>query len=172
MNPLVIFGLVPMLAAPAPDAAPSPQVVINEISAAGAEWVEIHNAGDEPADLSRWMLVDAAPDGRARTAGARRFPRGAVISGHGYLLVLAKQGKKTRDGRQSQCLGAGTPDCYHVRWGISRERGETVRLLDGDGRLRSEVQLPPHAVTKGQTWSRRSDATFAASSPSAGAANP
>jgi hypothetical protein len=67
------------------------QVSLNEVLPApkdvfDAEWIEIANDGDMPADLAGWQIDDAA-DGGAPLA----LPPGSVVAPHGLLVVTVSR---------------------------------------------------------------------------------
>ena len=68
--------------APAAPAHETGEVVINELmynaAGDGADWLELHNPGPAPVDLSGWQLVDAV---------AHTFPEGTLLAAGGYLVV-------------------------------------------------------------------------------------
>lgn len=68
-------------AADGADTTGSPNVVVNEISAGGEDWVELFNAGDAPADIGGWVLRDGDPTHVYTFAGGTILPSGVF-----YLL--------------------------------------------------------------------------------------
>jgi hypothetical protein len=167
---LVVLGATPSPAAEA-------TVVINEIHAAGIDWVELFNPGQLPADLSEWRLADTASDGSARLAAALRFPRGTTLQSGGYLLAVTERGNKKRKKDQPQverlCGSKGTTRCFRMSWGISKNRGDTLRLVAPDGSVTNEASYPGGSMSKDKTWARQPDGSgpFAPSDPTPGQPN-
>lgn len=85
------------------------------------DWIELHNDGEEPADLSGWHLTD---DARNRTKWT--FPEGFVIPSGGYRIVFASG----RDGRDVN-------GNVHTNFSLSAE-GEYLGLFRDDLSLVSE----------------------------------
>ncbi len=73
-----------------------PDVVINEINTnlPGGDWVELHNRGATPADVSGWKVYD---DGGAAHANAFTFSNGTTIPAGGVLLVTPAFGLSAND---------------------------------------------------------------------------
>jgi hypothetical protein len=98
---------------------PLPEVRINEIMAVNhaavphggtfPDWIELHNAGDSPVDLTGWSFTDSA--------NPRRFvfPSGITIAAQGYLVVWCDS-------------DSGLPG-LNTGFGLNRA-GETVALYD------------------------------------------
>jgi PKD repeat protein/spore coat protein CotH len=108
---------------------PPPGVVINEIMYhpaepnAYAEFVELHNAGAVPVDLSSWRF----------TRGVLfTFSEGTVIPGNGYLLLCRDASSFTA------VYGAGLPVAGQYAHGLSNS-GEGLLLADSSGRTMQEV---------------------------------
>lgn len=100
---------------------------INEIFCAGKgfDWVEIHNAGGEAADLSGYGLSDTLHRPRKW-----QFPQGTVVKPGGYLVVYL-----TGDGGKSGIEG----NRYYADFALSG--GETAVLAEADGRRVDSVRL-------------------------------
>jgi len=61
-----------------------PLLVINEIVAdevSGSDWVELYNAGDQPADLTGWTMTDSDP------THVFAFPANTVLAPDTYLTL-------------------------------------------------------------------------------------
>lgn len=88
----------------------------------GLEWIELHNQQAVDMDLSRWKL---------RGGVDLEFPAGTVISGGGYLVVAAAP---------AALLAAGVFTGAVGPWlGQLDNGGESLRLVDNDGRLMDEL---------------------------------
>ncbi len=150
----------------------SANLVINEISAAGDEWVELYNAGTAPFDLSFLRVADSESDGGPRASRAMRFPAGTMLSPGQYVLVLANQ-SDAGVGPQTRCLDGGPSTCFHATWSISASRGETVWVLSSTGDVTLQELYPMNAAADGQTWGRLPNGTgaFAVNRPTPGALN-
>ncbi|MCS7090320.1 MAG: lamin tail domain-containing protein [Limisphaera sp.] len=111
-RPSAAFGGSPGGPDPAP--LPFPAVVINEVLTHTdpplADWVELHNAGLTPADISGWFLSDQRKEPRKYV-----FPHGTVIPPLGYLVVDAS------------AFGVG-PNAFNLS-----SLGEEVWLFAADG---------------------------------------
>ncbi len=155
--------------------AAEPAVVINEIHAAGVDWVELYNPGQLPADLSEWRLADTAADGSPRLAAALCFPRGTALPPSGYLLAVTERGNKKRKKDQPKVdrLCANKALCFRMSWGVSKKSGDTLRLVAPDGTITNEASYPGGDVPKGKTWARQPDGSgpFAPSDPTPGKPN-
>ena len=111
-----------------PTSSPGPAVVINEINYNSSndfspgDWVELHNHGANPVDLSGWMLKD---EDDAHTFA---LPDGVVLDSQEYTVLC-------RDTTAFASLfpEAGT-HIGNLDFGLSRD-GELVRLLDPRGLL-------------------------------------
>lgn len=107
---------------------------INEIlsSGEGADWVEIHNAGKEAADLSGMGLSDNPAKPRKW-----QFPEGARLRAGGYIVVALKGSEPAWEGKDGD-KPAFTPD-YTADFALSD--GETVCLSTAEGKLLDRVKL-------------------------------
>ena len=106
----------------------SAQVVINEIhyepedKTAAEEFIELHNAAEEPVDLSGWYFSNGV---------FFRFPDGTVLSGGGYLVVAEDPVVLARNLSVQNALGP---------WeGRLDNNGETLTLRDASGSRVDEV---------------------------------
>ncbi len=125
-----LYGITP--AAANDPSVPSLSVVINEFLAQNTtgitdpadgdfdDWIELHNVGTAPADLSGYFLTDNLTN---RTASI--LPPGTVIPAGGFLLVWA-------DGETGQT--DVTNRQFHAGFSLSRN-GEQVGLFAPDGSL-------------------------------------
>ena len=153
------------------------QVVINEIAAKGADWIEIANSGDEAFDLGDHGLcgdVDPTKGSECDLSSIVRFPKGTTLPAGGYLLIVGDQDAAAGVGPHVTCLPSGGPTtCFYASWKVSSSNGETVHLVDAEDTPLDEVPYPPDAVPEGQTWGRVPDRSggFAANDPTPGAAN-
>jgi hypothetical protein len=146
-------------------------VVINEISASGDDWVEITNVGAAPFDLGGLAVADADM-GVPKVAEAVRFPAGTTLGVGEFLLILGQQ-MTAPPGPQTTCLAGGPDTCYYATWGISASNGERLYVLSADDQVLAIADYPPNAVPIGQTWGRLPDGSgdFAPNAPTPGAAN-
>ncbi len=121
-------------------------VVLNEVMADNAsavsnagtypDWVELHNRGSNPMDVSNWSLTDSS--------NPRKFvfPGGTVIPAGGYLVVW--------------CDSATNLPGLHTGFALDRD-GETVSLFDaGTNRVDAVtfgVQLTDYSIGRiGEQW--------------------
>ncbi len=104
-------------------------VVINEIhfqpndKTVPEEFIEIHNRGAEPADLSAWFFSDAI---------RYVFPEGTVLPPGGYLIVAEDPNVVQETLRAQHVVG-----CYQGR--LANE-GELVRLRNAHGTVVDTVE--------------------------------
>ncbi|MFM8877621.1 MAG: lamin tail domain-containing protein, partial [Verrucomicrobiota bacterium] len=90
------------------------------------DWIELHNAGSQPADLSGYFMTDSLAD---RTAF--QMPPGTVVPAGGFLLLWA-------DGQPSQSV----PEKGIVHLGFSLARGgEEIGLFAPDRSLVDSVSF-------------------------------
>jgi hypothetical protein len=85
-----------------------------------SDWIEIHNRGDEPADLTGWSLTDDAS-----TLGKWMFPA-TSIPADGRLIVFASDKNRVSTGGQ-----------LHTNFGISGD-GEYLALVSNTGTIVSQ----------------------------------
>jgi len=104
------------------------QVVLNEIVADnphGADWIELHNAGENAVSLSGWALTDSDPEHLESLPATLSIPSG----GH---VVLVK----------------GTDFAF----GIGKE--DTVKLIGAGGLVADETTWLDGEVIEGTSWGR------------------
>lgn len=95
-------------------------VVINEVSSTDDDPIELYNPGEDPVDLSGWVLTDENDE---PALGAYTFPADTVLDGGAYH-VLRKQ--------LDHLFGLGSAD--------------SVRLRDTEGLLVDAVSWPKEAA--------------------------
>lgn len=158
--------------ASAPDAEAMGTLVVNELRAAGDEWVELYNAGTRAVDLSNAQVADTDPDGGPRVSRAMRFGAGTMLAPGQYVLVVANQ-SDAGAGPQVRCLDGGPSTCFHAEWSLSASRGESVYVLAADGGTIAEGNYPANAAPDGGTWGRlpNGSGSFTVTRPTPGAAN-
>jgi hypothetical protein len=147
--------------------------VINEVSATGAEWVELFNAGSAPMDLGGYAVADADDEGGPRLDRAMRFPDGTQLDVAAYILVVGKF-DSPGEGPQTECLEEGGPEtCFQVSWGISAANGDHLYLLSPEDAIEDDAEYPPAAAGEGETWGRMPNGTggFTRTQPTPGGAN-
>lgn len=111
-----------------PDASLAARVVLSEVACHGDDFVELHNEGSSPANLSAWRISDGPGNGHTYT-----FPAGTTLASGGYLVVYEASG------------GAGLP------FGLSCGADELV-LQNEAGDEMDRVMLP--LVMDGYSHSR------------------
>ncbi|HUF63051.1 MAG TPA: lamin tail domain-containing protein [Verrucomicrobiales bacterium] len=113
------------------------------------EFIEFHNSGSEPVDLSGWAL----------TSGVRfRFPEGSVLEGGGYL-VLAED-KAAYDQKFGSIFSGGIVAFASWEDGVLANDGERIVLEDAEGRVVDEVDFRlgfPWPVAPGDNTGRSAE---------------
>ncbi|MEM7385997.1 MAG: lamin tail domain-containing protein, partial [Verrucomicrobiota bacterium] len=87
-----------------------------------SDWVELHNPGDDPVDLSGWQLADAS--GQTLT-----FPAGVAIPAGGFFLILATDTPER------------SPLYFHAPFQLDQE-GETLVLKNDRGEEVDTLTFP------------------------------
>ena len=135
-------------------ATPSPDnLAVNEISAAGSEWLELYHWGGGELDLARYGLTDSDEDtGLPRTDKALRFPAGTILASGGFLLVLmgkkdATPGPYTKDA----CLPGVDSGCLYATFSISEARGEAVHLIAPGNEALLDVNFPANLAAPAES---------------------
>jgi hypothetical protein len=127
-------------------------IIINEImSSIDPDWMELYNTSAEAVDVSDYAVSDPGAE--------FLLPAGTTIAGNDYLILWCDKG----NGVQA--------DGIHTNFKISSTSGELIRLLDNEGNLVDEIDVPPMAP--GVAWARVSDGAdvWDNLTPSLGAAN-
>ncbi len=106
------------------------------------DWIELHNAGTEPADISGWGLTDSISTPREYT-----FPDGTIIPAGGYLVVWA-------DNENNQ----ERPGQYHATFGLSAN-GDEINLFSPAQVLLDRVDFNTTRQTNDVSHGRFPDAS-------------
>ncbi len=125
----------------------SAPVVINEInfSLEGInDWVELHNPGTTPYDISGWTMTDDNP------THVFEFPEGTEVAANGYLVVCRDQLNFW------QFYPSTIPTVGDIDFGLSGN-GDCVRLISAEGVTADEVCYEP-----GAPWPQIPEVTGAA----------
>jgi hypothetical protein len=137
------------LGGPAP-----PNVVVNEVVAraadAGPDWIELYNAGEEPADLAGWTLRDE------NDSASLVLPAGTTV-GPGAFLLLEGPGGTTEP-----------------TFGFGLGAADAVRLFDAGGVVVDRTSWSSGQAPEGTSWGRYPDGSGAFRTlalPTPGAAN-
>lgn len=146
-------------------------VVINEVSASGDDYVELYNAGTAAFDLGGFGVCDTDGD-MPKIAEATRFEAGTMLAPGAFLVIVADL-DTAEPGPQTECLAGAVASCYHATWGISAGDGENIYLLDEADAIVGQEAYAPDAVPAGQTIGRIPDGEGALvpNAPTPGAAN-
>ena len=143
------FGEAPPASADEAEGGAQPGLVINEVAASGEplDWFELHNASDEPIDLSGFLFADDLMDAGKRTA----FHAGMVISPGSHVQIeLDKDGWPgfALGGDEELGIWSGDGELVDsVDWeeGQAGEGGSFARVPDGLGEFRSVDSPTPNA---------------------------
>jgi len=101
-----------------------------------SDWLEIHNPGSAPVDLTDWSLEDSSD--------TWTFPEGASIGPGGYLVLFASNGRETVASPADPYLD---PAGYmHTNFKLSGS-GEYLGLLDNTGTVVHEYDEYPEQTT-------------------------
>jgi hypothetical protein len=148
-------------------------LVINEISAAGADWVEIANASASTIDLGDYAVCDSDANGGCKVAEAVRFPKGTLLATKERAILVGNKDADAGVGPGTDCIQGGPSTCFYATWKVSAKNGESLFVLDANDQVIGEAKYPANAVPDGQTWGRLPDFTgdFAANAPTPGAPN-
>lgn len=110
-------------------------IVINEVSTAGEDWITLHNNLDNAVDLNGFIFTD----------GDNRFvfPKYSTIQPGGEIrLASSKDGGKANE----------KVDHYWGDWGLSQD-GELVMLINNEGDMVLDFVFAP-ALQKGEKLER------------------
>lgn len=119
--------------------APVSKVVISELMSSNktawpgepglySDWVELHNTGDRPVDITGWTLTDN-PDSRIKFA----FPE-QVLEPDAYLIVYPTGTLRAEPGHP-----------YEAPFRLS-SAGDALMLYDGEGNIMQSMNVPALAA--------------------------
>jgi hypothetical protein len=147
----------------------SGQLVINEISADGDDWIELFNAGVGPVDLSGMKVCDQEEPGVPKLEDAIIIPDDTVLEPGAYLFILADQDTPA-EGFTDVC-DPGPAPCLQAGFGLSQGDGDEVFVLDFEDVLVTSEPYPADAAVEPTTWGRlpngTGDFTVTAATPGA-----
>jgi hypothetical protein len=153
-------------------------IAINEINAAGDEWLELYNSGAGDFDLGSYAIADTDKDtGAARLTKAMRFPAGTKLPKGAFVLVLLNKSNSTPGPYSADaCLPGVAVGCFYALFSISESRGEALHLLAPDNSELFSTVYPADLSFEagaGLTACRRPDGTgdLTTCSATPGAAN-
>ena len=106
-------------------------IFINELYAAGDDWIELYNAGEATKDISGYFIYDDATK-------KYQLPANTSIPAKGFLVLT--------------CDDSGTG--LHTNFRLT-SNGESVSLETTDGKLIDKVDFPP--LNDGQSYGRYPD---------------
>jgi hypothetical protein len=155
-------------------AMPSGGLVINEITAAGDDWIELFNAGSSAVMLGGMRIADRDDATMMpRVERAVAIPAGVTLEPGGYFFVLADQTAASTM-LETECLVPAITACIHTDWGISAGAGDTIYVLAPEGETVLQMETYPGAtVMDMQSWARIPNGTgaFEAATPTPAAEN-
>lgn len=145
-------------------------VVINEMSGAGDDYIELFNAGDATADLSDLRIADQESPGVPKLSDAVVLPKGTTLPKGAYLFILGGVNNPV-EGPVTDCAPGPAP-CFQAGFKLSNAEGDAVFLIDADDEI-LEQDAYPGGLDDGTTWSRLPNGTgaFAEGDATPGAAN-
>jgi hypothetical protein len=111
------------------------EIVINQASTAGEDWITIYNKLDRPVELEDFMFTDGDSQ--------YEFPFGATIPPHGEIRLAAEKDREKL---------AGRVDFYWEGWGLSDE-GELLMLINNEGNMVVDFVFAP-PMEKGEKIER------------------
>lgn len=111
------------------------EIVINQASTAGEDWITIYNKLDRAVELEDFIFTDG--DSRYE------FPFGATIPAHGEIRLAADKEKDKLSGRV---------DYYWGEWALSDE-GELLMLINDEGNMVVDFVFAP-PLQKGEQIER------------------
>jgi hypothetical protein len=114
-----------------PDITAAEGLFINEISAAGDDWVELYNSTNNAKDISGYIIYD---DGDVEY----QLPEGTTVPANGYLVIICDDGNTG----------------LHANFKLSSD-GETVTLKNTDNEIAEAVTYPK--LDNGQSYGRYPD---------------
>jgi hypothetical protein len=128
-------------------------LAVNEISAAGSEWLELYHWGGGELDLAQYGLTDTDEDtGLPRTDKAMRLPAGTQLASGGFLLVLmGKQDTPPGPYTKEACLPDVDSSCLYAAFSISEARGEAVHLITPDNEALLDVNFPANLMAPAES---------------------
>lgn len=144
-------------------------VVINEVDGSGDDFIEIHNRGTVPVNISGYVITDGTDDTPSVAEGVV-VPAGTVLDPGRHLYVWANL-TSPQEGLRTDCIPGAPPPCMHSSWGISAG-GEMVYLLDNTLQIACKFEYPG-AVFGNEAFGRVSDGatTLCPTDPTPGEAN-
>lgn len=131
------------------DQSPAQDVLLHEVRAdAGGHWIELHNRGAAPADLSTWTLFHASLTPNMPQTYWWPFPTGTVLQPGGYLRVHWFQAAPGTPQPAGELWTGATP--WDFLWGLG---GETLRGERGAiGLLRSQNSALMSSASVVEDW--------------------
>ena len=144
--------LTTMAAAAVTAPATAQTVLLNEVRAdAGGRWIELHNRGAQPVDLSQWAIFYASLTPNMPQTYWWPFPNGTTLLPNGYLRVHWFQATPPGGAAAGDLWTGNTPSDF--LWGLGGEQllGQRGAL----GLLRSQdpaLMSSPNVVEDWLVW--------------------
>jgi hypothetical protein len=156
----------------ATDASPG-ALVINEIRAVDADWIELYNPGPGPVSLANLGLTQATgTNGPPDPTALLTFGAMTSLAPGAFIFVL---GKQTLIGGPFTTCGGFAPSCYWVDWGVSAADGESVYVVLTPSLMIEQTVAYPviNAPPAGRSYGRFPDGTgpFMSTAPTPNSAN-
>jgi uncharacterized protein (DUF2252 family) len=148
-------------------------IVINEISANGAEFVELANTTGGAQPLGGYGVADVDDDGGPRLSQAVWFSPGTMLAARAKLVVIGGHTPPAIGPQSGAACITGVASCYQAAWSISGSNGETLFLISPSNVIVDRASYPLGGLPVGQSWGRLPDASgpFSASISSASRPN-
>ena len=145
-------------------------VVINELSGAGDDFIELFNAGIDSVDLSGIRIADQDTPGVPKLGSAVALADGTSLPPGAYLFILG--GQATAPTAPQTMCAPGPAPCFWSTFKLSNKDGDAVFLVDKNDKVLQSVTYPGN-LSAGETWSKLPNGTgdFANGASTPGAAN-
>lgn len=146
-------------------------LVVDELRAQGSDWIELRNSGSSPLSLRGLRISDGDAEPNAEHITA--LPAEVTLAPDERFVVICKP-TPLLEGLQTgaNCPVDGVERCIHADFKLSHGNGDTVFVLDAEGRVGNRLVYPAMGSQEGESWCRLSaTSTGERCAPTPGAAN-